>query len=67
MIKCFEMSMLGPVILKGNIRLVESEKFADCSKNAVTIHHLVKLFFFYYLSDISIPSSETSANAAANS
>ena len=67
MIKCFEMSVLGPETLKGNIRLVETEKFADCSKNAMTIYHLVKLFFFYNLSDISIPSSETSANAVANS
>lgn len=29
------MSMLGPEVIKGNVRLVETEKLADCSKNAV--------------------------------
>ena len=65
MIKCFEMSVLGPEIIKGNLRLVETEKFADSSKNAMKIHHLIKLHFFYCLSDISIPFFETPPNAVA--
>lgn len=67
MIKCFEMSVLGPEIIKRNLRLVETEKFADSCKNAMKIHHLIKLHFFYHLSDISIPSSVNPPNAVANS
>lgn len=67
MIKYFEMSVLGPEIIKRNLRLVETEKFADSCKNAMKIHHLIKLHFFYCLSDISIPSSVTPPNTVANS
>lgn len=45
MIKYFEMSVLGPEIIKGNIRSVETEKCDDCSKNTIIIYQLVKLFY----------------------
>lgn len=63
MIKYFEMSVLGPEIIKGNIRSVETEKLDDCSKNTMIIHHLVN---YIILSGISIPNPETCSNAVAN-
>lgn len=42
------MLMLGLEIIKGNIRLVEIEKFVDCSKNIMIIYYFVKLYFFFW-------------------
>lgn len=60
----FEMSSAGSEIIKGNLRLVETEKFADSSKmpwkSTTSLNYIS-----FIVSDISIPFFETPPNAVA--